>query len=188
MRIRPKQVADGITGARAVLALLFAWLGLTRGAAVLAPVGWLLLLNWTGDSVDGVIARRQRPFYHTWLGDHDLEVDIGAAAGLLVYLAAARFVPPLWAGAYVLLWLALFIVFGVPRSLGMLAQAPVYGWFVVMALRHAPAVGWAMVAWVVLAIAVTWPKFPQEVVPGFLGGMRGLDAGQDGRTHHEPRS
>jgi hypothetical protein len=27
-------------------------------------------------------------------------------------------------------------------------------------------------AWVVVAVIVTWPRFPQEVIPGFLHGMR----------------
>lgn len=174
MVLRPKQIADGITGARALLAVGYAWLGLAWGAEALALAGWLLMLNWSGDAVDGAIARRQVPFYHTWLGDHDLEVDMGVAAGLLAYLVAAGWVAPLWGGAYVLLWVVVFAVLGQPRALGMLAQAPVYIWFVVTALRHAPLVGWALVVWVVVAVIVTWPRFPQEIVPGFLGGMRAI--------------
>jgi hypothetical protein len=38
--------------------------------------------------------------------------------------------------------------------------------------------GLMLSAWVIAAVVVTWPRFPQEVIPGFLGGMRDF-FGQD---------
>ena len=174
MRFNTKQLADTITGTRLLLAGGYLWLGLVRGAAALPLAGWLLLANWTGDGVDGALARRSRPYYHTWLGDHDLEVDMLVATGLLAFLVVAGFMPGLWAAVYLLLWFLLFALLGIPRSLGMLAQAPVYAWFVVTAVRYAPLVGWSLVAWILIALVVTWPRFPREIVPGFLDGLRSL--------------
>lgn len=64
-----------------------------------------MMVDWTGDAVDGAIARRNRPFYHAWLSDHDLEIDILVAASLLGYLTAVVFVSPLLAEMYVLVCL-----------------------------------------------------------------------------------
>jgi hypothetical protein len=178
-----KKLADAITGARLLLSAFYFWLGLSRGAAALPFAGWLLLANWTGDGVDGALARRSRPLRHTWIGDHDLQVDMSVAAGLLAFLIAAGLLPATWGAGYLLLWAVIFIALGLSRSLGMLAQAPVYGWFILTAIRHAPLVGWSLVAWIFVAVVVTWPRFPQEVVPGFLGGLREV-AAQD---HSPPR-
>jgi len=56
--------------------------------------------------------------------------------------------------------------------MGMLFQAPIYGWFIYIALTYAPEAGWWLVAWILAAVVITWPRFPREVVPGFLKGMR----------------
>lgn len=183
-RTNRKRLADFITGARLLLGASLAWLGLARGAAALPTAVWLMLVNWTGDSVDGVIARSSRPFYHTWLGDHDLEVDMAVAAALLAYLVAAGFAPPTVAILYLVGWLLLFWRLGLVRSLGMLAQAPVYGWLIWAALVEAPDVGRWVLVWIVLAIIVTWPRFPREIIPSFLAGLRPVrDSGEEEPRH-----
>ena len=56
--------------------------------------------------------------------------------------------------------------------MGMLFQAPIYGWFIWAALRNAPLAGWTIVIFLAMAIAITWPYFPKVMVPGFLEGIR----------------
>ncbi len=51
-----------------------------------------MIANWTGDLLDGRIARRSRMVDHTWIGDHDLEVDMAVSTGLLVYMQQSGFV------------------------------------------------------------------------------------------------
>jgi hypothetical protein len=92
--------------------------------------------------------------------------------GLLIYLLAAGFVDLRIAGLYLLVWALVFWRWGVPRSLGMLIQAPIYGWLLWVAMRDAPQVGGWAIAYIVAVVVITWPKFPREVVPGFLSGMR----------------
>lgn len=169
-----KRIADTITAVRAVIALTLLWLGWEYGAESLPVVVWLMLIDWTGDSLDGAVARCNRPLYHSWVGDHDLGVDILVAAGLLGYLVYAGFVMPLVAGLYVLTWFLILWHWQMPRTLGMLCQAPVYGWFVVVAVYHMPTVGVWLLVWIIVAMSVTWPRFPQEIVPNFLAGMRHL--------------
>lgn len=168
-----KQVADLITTARALVAVFLVWLGIVQGPAGLPLAAWVMIADWAGDMVDGRIARRSRVQYRTWIGDHDLEVDMVVSVGLLVYMLQARFVNVWLAGVYVLLWIAYFWrQGGIHHSPGMLFQAPVYAWFIWVALRDAPQAGWTIVVFLVSAVALTWPYFPKVMVPGFLKGFR----------------
>lgn len=167
-----KQVADFITVARALLAVFLVWLGFTQKAVGLPLAVWTMIIDWSGDALDGPIARRSRVFYHTWIGDHDLQIDMLVSVGLLVYMLAAGFVEVWVAGVYLLIWLMIFWRWGATSVLGMLFQAPIYGWFVWVALREVSSVGIWLIVWMAVALIATWPKFLKTIVPGFLGGMR----------------
>ena len=168
-----KQVADILTFTRVVIGVLFIWLGLTQGTQGLPQAVLFLTLAWTSDALDGPVARRSRKYYHTWLGDHDLEVDMFVSTGLLGYLWASGYVSSTVAVVYIIAWGLLFIYSGeIERSLGMLSQAPIYGWFIWVAMRDAPHSGRWLLIYLVAIVVVTWPRFPKEVVPGFLSGMR----------------
>jgi cardiolipin synthase len=169
-----KQVADLLTYFRAVVALALIWLGLTQGVNSLPLAVSLLLFSWTSDSLDGPIARRDSHRKHTWIGDHDLQVDMAVSGGVLVYMVAADLLDPSVAGIYAVAWGLIFWRWGQGRSLGMLVQAPIYGWFIWVAVRDARSAGQWLIVWIVAAIIVTWPRFPKEVVPDFLKGMRSI--------------
>jgi len=167
-----KQVADLITTTRALFSFLLAWIGFMQGEAGLVLAVWIMVLDWSGDLADGVIARRSRVQYRTWIGDHDLEVDMLVSIGLFVYMLAAEYWGLVQAALYLVLWLFILWHWGIMRSLGMLFQAPIYGWFIWVALREQFVAGLGIVLWIVVIVVLTWPKFPQMVVPGFLKGMR----------------
>lgn len=176
-----KQTADLITTSRALMAIGLAWLGLAEGEAALPLVAWAMLLNWTGDSIDGALARRSRRQYHTWIGDHDLQVDMLVSAGLLVYLVASGFWGLWQAALYVFAWSLVFWRWGLVPALGMLFQAPIYAWFIYLVWRIVPVLGWLIILWIVCAIVVTWPRFPKMIVPGFLEGISQV-FGRSGRS------
>lgn len=167
-----KQVADLITLLRSFLAFIFPWMAISEGASSLPWAAALLAADWTGDSLDGSLARRSSIRYRTWIGDHDLEIDMAVSLGLLLHMLIVGYLRPIVGILYVLLWSFFFIKTGVPRSLGMLFQAPIYAWFIYSALRTHPTAGILLCAWIAVAVVVTWPKFLVEVVPGFLDGMR----------------
>lgn len=169
-----KQVADLITAARGLIAFLLIWLGSNQGAQGLPIAIWLMLADWTGDAIDGPISRRSSMKYHTWIGDHDLEIDMTVSIGLLIYLLQSGYIS-IWVFiGYLLLWGVYFgKQGGIPRAYGMLFQTPIYGWFIFIALRDAPQTGWMIIAFVVIVIALTWPRFPKVIVPGFLNQIRG---------------
>jgi phosphatidylglycerophosphate synthase len=167
-----KQVADLITFGRGLLAIFLAGLGLLEGQPALPLAAWLLLVDWCGDMVDGPIARRSRVFYHTWIGDHDLQIDMFVSVGLLVYLLGAGYVS-WWLGViYLLGWALFFLRLGVQPAPGMLFQAPIYFWFIWTAVRDATGMGILLVLFILTVLILTWPKFPQMIVPGFLAGIR----------------
>jgi phosphatidylglycerophosphate synthase len=167
-----KQLADFITLLRSTLMLFFPWLAIVYGRESLPWAGALLALNWTGDILDGSLARRSMFKRQTWVGGHDLEIDMAVSAGLLVFLLIIGYVQLTVVVLYVGLWGLYFLFKGISRSLGMLFQAPIYAWFIYMALMFAPKVGWLLVGWVMSAVIITWPRFPQDVIPNFLGGIR----------------
>jgi hypothetical protein len=152
-----KQVADLLTFTRGLLLIIFPWLAVTGGQESLSLAAMLLISNWTGDVFDGALARRSRIRYDSWVGDHDLEIDMAVA---------------LVGAIYILIWAMYFWRVGIPRTMGMLFQAPIYGWFIYVSLKYTPSAGLWLVAWILAAVVLTWPRFPREVVPGFLSGVK----------------
>jgi cardiolipin synthase len=169
-----KQVADFFTFIRVLLSPTLILLGILEGSEGLPLAIGAMIASWTSDALDGPIARRSRVKYHTWLGDHDLEVDIAVSIGLMIYMLLAEFVDLQVVGVYILLWVLIFWRWGNMRSLGMLFQAPIYGYFIYSSMRLAPLVGGWMIGWIVAVMIITWPRFPNEVVPGFLSGMKAV--------------
>lgn len=167
-----KRFADTLTAGRAVLAVGLAYLGATEARELLPLAAFMLLGCWLSDLFDGALARRSGWPGQTWIGDHDLEFDVLVALGLLFYMVGSTFLAPLYALGYLMLWAVFFGRWGWRRDPAMLFQAPIYLWFVIIAVRDAPSAGWLLVGWILALIVLTWPRFPREVVPGFLAGMR----------------
>jgi hypothetical protein len=98
---------------------------------------------------------------------------MAVGVAVLAYLTLAAYVTPRLAIGYVILCAALLRHF---RSLHLAwaVQAPPYGWLLFVALRDAQGYGLVAVSYVALVLVGTWPRFPQIVLPQFLGGMRNL--------------
>lgn len=65
---------------------------------------------------------------------------------------------------------------GLPDSLGMLFQAPIYAYFIWIALMHYPLMARWLVIWLVGVVVITWPRFPQIVIPKFISGLQEITA------------
>ena len=175
-----KRVADVITWARSLIAIALPALGIVQGERSLRLAVILLITNWTLDSIDGVLARRSRIRQHSWIGDHDLEIDMLIAAGSLAYLVIIGFVSWQVVAVYLLIWLFLFWRFGVPHILGVLFQAPIYFFFIVRSIMELPQTALWIFLWILAAIIVTWPKFPKVIIPEFLGDFKALFVKDEG--------
>lgn len=169
-----KRIADIITWTRALMIPPLIWLGLARGPESLPIVVVIVIYNWTADSIDGPIARKSLSYFDTWIGRHDLEIDMLFSTGLLFYLTLIGYVSLPFIVIYLFSWIILFWWRGIVHTLGVLYQAPVYLWFLVVSYREAPQFARWLITWVILAIAITWPKLPKIIVPTFLTGIRNL--------------
>jgi hypothetical protein len=177
-----KMVADLITATRGLLGLVMIWLGLTQRAQALPMIVLLMLLDWTGDFVDGRIAQRSRRPRHTWIGSSDLYIDLFVSLCLAVYLQGAGFVGFGVVSLYLLGWAGILWRFGLDRNLLMLLQAPIYLYLILTALRLFPDGGIWLVLWVFVATAINWRRFTREIIPRFINGLRSLGG------HGKPRS
>lgn len=166
-----KQLADIITWSRTLLVPVMIWLGIAFGPDALPVVAVLMVVNLTADSLDGPLARRSPDSPQTWIGDNDLAVDMFVNAGVLGYMTAAGFIPWQATGLYVLLWAFIFWWRGGAYALGIIFQVPIYVSFIYILLRDAPAYALLFIGWIVLAMIISWPKFPKVIVPGFLSGV-----------------
>lgn len=176
-----KYFADFLTFSRLLLAASLAWLGWSRGVEGLQLASLLMIASWVSDVIDGSLARRSRVSFITWIGNHDLYFDISVAVGLLIFMTAAGYINTSLSIVYILFWGVLFWRFGILSALGKLFQTPIYAWFIFVTFRFAPIYGWMMMIFLLFVIGFTWPRFPQETVPGFLSGFRHAeDNAQDG--------
>jgi phosphatidylglycerophosphate synthase len=167
-----KRIADIITWIRVLIVIIIIGLGFTQGISAIPAVTVLMIFNWTTDSIDGPLARRKANPYQTWIGARDLEVDMLVSASVLAYLVLANLVSWQLALLYVLLWTVFFWRKGITKSIGSLFQAPIYLYFIVITFREEAMFAWAMVIWALLAMAITWPKFPKVILPDFFSGLR----------------
>ncbi len=167
-----KQVADMLTGLRVVIAFGYPIIGASQGADALPLAIWLLFWSWTTDALDGPLARRSSRKYQTWIGDKDLEVDMTVSVGLLIYMLQSGFAAPFYGTVYLLALCLMFWRVGVPRSMGMLVQAPIYFRFIWVAMSNTPDPGYWLLVFIVGIIVVTWPRFPEQVIPDFIDGFK----------------
>lgn len=172
--ISPKGIADLITFVRGIMGVFLAWLGFIHGIGSLPQAVLVMLLCWTGDILDGGIARLNRPPRHSWLGDHDLYVDLFVALGLGAYLVGAGFFEWYIACLYLIVWGLLVWRFGPDRNLLMLVQAFIYFYFIWVALRVAPQAGRWLIAWLLVVIILNWHRVSTQVVPNFIHGMKSV--------------
>ncbi|MFM8427569.1 MAG: hypothetical protein ACKOBL_20575 [Chloroflexota bacterium] len=169
-----KLFADFITAARGVLGISLIWLAFTQGANALSLVVLLMLLDWTGDFIDGTIAKHSRHPRRTRVGDSDLYIDTFVSIGLGIYLVASGFVSNLVALFYILGGRLILGSFGLDRNLLMLSQAPIYLWFILVTLQLMPERGYWIVAWVLIATTINWRRFSKDIVPKFISGVTSM--------------
>jgi len=169
-----KLVADFITAGRGMLGFVMIWLGLTQGADGLPIVVTLMLLDWTGDFVDGGIAKRSRHPRNTWIGDSDIYIDVLVSICLGVYMIGAGFVSFTFGVCYLIGWILILWRFGLDKNLLMLAQAFIYLWFIITAVHLIPDSGYWLVIWVLAAVAINWKRFSQDIVPKFISGIASM--------------
>jgi len=169
--LTPSTFANILTGLRAVVALLLPVFGALQGREALASSVYLMLVAWVSDYFDGTLARRHSSHRPSWLGAHDLQVDLLVAMGLLLYLLQSGYVSTLFALGYVVAWMLALRRFGMDKTTGSLLQGPIYGIFLWIAAQDAPAAALWVPAWVVVVLSISWRRFLGQVLPEFFAGL-----------------
>jgi hypothetical protein len=169
-------IADLLTLLRVVAAGVLLWLALTSGASALPEAALVVVLGWTTDQLDGWFARRSPT--PTRLKDCDFQVDLIFYAGILAYLASARFFPAWLVAGFVILggvaWLLTHKKAVVIMCLRIIDVA-----CGVVIFMNAPVIGLSLVVWLVV-LAVVYRRRLAERVPKWFGDLRGLWRGRTG--------
>jgi cardiolipin synthase len=172
-----KFLADILTSLRLIVAAVLPASGLALGPDSYTMAGALVLVAWTTDLLDGPLARKSGRAGSTWIGRHDLMIDVILALSLLIYMRSVGLIHPLIAFAHVVIWGLVFWRHGsLIKPLGALAQAPVYIWFGISLLARRLLVGRLMVLWLLGNVATTWARLTQRDLPGFFQGVRAARA------------
>ena len=163
-----KFIADAITFVRGLLGMWMVFLGLTLGKESMPSIIVLMLLCWTGDYFDGRVARMSSSPRSSWIGDHDIQVDILVSLCVGAYLVLADYVPLIISIFYLTIWVLIFMRSGLNHGLLMLVQAPMYVLLIYFALHEEPDYGKWLLYWLVGLVLLNWKHFISDVVPGFL--------------------
>lgn len=170
-----KKAADGLTSIRLALSIILPVWGIYQGPRGLNGAAALVLVAWTSDVFDGPLARKSGVTEQTWVGRHDLVIDMLLALGLLCFMCCAGLIPPLVALMYVLVWGAILWRYNcVTKPLGAAFQGLIYVWFGLTLLARRLLAGRVMLLWVLLNVCITRKRLFQRDVPRFLRGMREL--------------
>ena len=156
-----RRVPDLLTLSRGVLGLMLVWLGAVNTTAALAQDIWILVLAWTTDMLDGRISRSLRTENQTWVGKNDVYIDLFVSLAVLAYLTLTGLLALGIAVAYLLVWGAVFLRWGMPPVAAQVFQNPIYAWFVFLAVRAAPEVLPWLLLWAAAAMALFWRRWVQ---------------------------
>jgi hypothetical protein len=163
-----KSVADLITVLRGFMAFFLVWLGFEWGKRGLSTASYSMILCWIGDFIDGKIARMNNLSRHSWVGDHDIHIDMFVSMGLGVFMVGAGYVTKWVAICYVITWMILFWRIGLDRNLMMVFQAPIYTYFIWISLHEAQKAGCWIIIVIFIILTVNWRRFSEEIIPEFM--------------------
>ncbi len=169
-------LADLLTLSRIAAAGVLAWLGFVRGQDALPAAVLVLVAAWTTDQLDGWAARRGGVPTH--LGRYDFVFDLILYAGVLTYLAAARFVPA-WLAAVFVIVAAAALLLARRKAVIVLCLRLLDLAAVTLLFIHQPRIGALVLAWLaVLALiyrrrlAERVPAWARELMQMVNGGRR----------------
>ncbi|MDI3517954.1 MAG: hypothetical protein PWQ34_101 [Caldanaerobacter sp.] len=168
-----KIAANALTIGRAVIGIIIGGLGAYQGRKALKAVVLLLMTAWFSDVADGFLARASKVKVKDWIGEHDLYADMTVSAGVLYYLTSSNYIP-VYAGWGIFIGSVILLYYFPSTTLAEGLQAIPYALMIYTSFMHIPLYGFLIVAFLLFLIAITWPRFPKEKVPGFLNGMRNL--------------
>jgi hypothetical protein len=131
---------------------------------------WPAALTRRYDAIKGIVVH-QRTKNTSWLGQHDVYVDMFVSLAVLGYLAVTNLLP-LWLPlAYLLIWSLVFLRWGIPDIFAQVFQNPIYAVFVFLTIQSEPAVLPWLLLWAGIALLFFWRRMLQ-LLKGLFGAIR----------------
>jgi phosphatidylglycerophosphate synthase len=161
-------IADLLTLSRVVAAVILLWLGLTKGASALPAATLVVVVGWTTDQLDGRFARRSPT--PSRLKDSDFYVDLIFYAGILAYLALARFLPAWFVAGFVILNGAVWLLTR-RKAVVILCLRIIDVVCGVIIFTAAPVIGAILLLWLIV-LGVVYRRRLAERVPRWWGDLR----------------
>lgn len=160
---RRRFLADLLTFIRLPISVVFILLGFADVEKAVTIACAVLILSWTTDTFDGYFAKSAHPPNISWIGRHDLQIDMMVSLGILVFLVLQDHMNLWFAGGLLILWLIAFIFSWSAPSIGRFIQTPMYGWLVWLTFFETPLLGWLTIAFLAAVLIFTWPRYPNEL-------------------------
>ncbi|MCD6401936.1 MAG: CDP-alcohol phosphatidyltransferase family protein [Anaerolineales bacterium] len=170
---RYKTIADVLTITRVFCGFYLFLLALGGKPDTLPIAASILLLSWATDILDGPLARKGKANNSTWVGQHDLTADQLVGTGVWLYLWSADYVSPVFGVGYLALSI-LLLLWTRSVHVAWAVQAIPYLMMIITVYVYTKVFAIILVTWLLLVTLVTWPRFTQEKVPEFLGGIAKL--------------
>jgi phosphatidylglycerophosphate synthase len=174
-QLRPKQIADTLTYVRLIIALLIVLVGISQGRHGLSTALLLLLAGWATDTLDGQLARKDLNSRKTWIGEHDIIVDVMLALSMMIYFSLSGFTP-LWLTMFCALYLlaVTFILRG--WTLYAMFIGLSYGTTLLVSFLYAQSLFYILALYIVIMLVTTWNHCWENILTFFSGfkniGMR----------------
>lgn len=123
------------------------------------------------DTIRGIFIQ-QKANNTSWLGSHDVYVDMFVSLAVLGYLAVTSLLPLWLIIAYLLVWGVLFLRWGVPEIFAQIFQNPIYAAFVILTVQSEPAVLPWLLLWAGIALLFFWRRMVQ-LLKNLISTVRG---------------
>ncbi len=163
-------VADLLTASRVILALV---VGIAVSVDSWGVAIIVLLVAWSTDLLDGIIARASSG--ETRLGDWDFRVDVTLGIAILIGLSVSGRGPLLLVAALIVLLAGWTWVTGNPAP-AMLMMAVAYGWFLPVLFLDKPTYWWLPFVAIPIILSLDWRRFFTIILPAFFKGLARLSA------------
>ena len=161
------RAADTLTLLRLGIAVALVFV---LAAGQLGPAAVMLVVGWTTDTFDGILARRAP--VKTRLGDWDATIDAMVGLGLIVGLVAGGYTPAVWlVPEFAFAGLLLFFR---SAASGMLLQGIAYGWFLRVLADDGGTGLMVMLAGIAAAAIVHGQRVPRVLLPKFFADIARL--------------
>lgn len=172
-QIRPKQIADTLTYLRLIIALLIVLVGIAQGRNGLSTALLLLLAGWASDTLDGQLARKDTLSRKTWIGEHDIIVDVLLGLSMMIYFSLSGFTP-LWLTMFCILYLITVTLVLRGWTLYAIFIGLSYGTILLVSYLYATSLFYIFALYILIMLLTTWTHC-WENIRAFFAGFKDIE-------------